>query len=109
MPPVKKSGCLGADRYWLRSRKRLLGIKVVRLSGQPIELWRLILLRNIAIHAIAQLCGLVGIVDAVMIFSASFLNVNLTGIAPAAGAGCAGPVVTWEDTATISSFATSVP
>jgi uncharacterized RDD family membrane protein YckC len=50
--------------------KRILGIKVVRLNGQPIELWRLIFLRNIAIHAIAQLCGLVGIVDAVMIFSA---------------------------------------
>ncbi len=50
--------------------KRMLGIKVVRLSGQPIELWRLILVRNLAVHAVAQLCGLIGIVDAVMIFSA---------------------------------------
>lgn len=50
--------------------KRALGIKVVRLNGQPIELWRLIFLRNVAVHAVAQLCGLVGLVDAVMIFSA---------------------------------------
>ena len=48
--------------------KRMLGIKVVRLNGQPIELWRLILLRNIALQVIAQACGAIGLVDALMIF-----------------------------------------
>ena len=49
--------------------KRAMGIKVVRTNGAPIEVWRLILMRNVLIHVIAQLCGLVGIVDAVMIFA----------------------------------------
>ncbi len=49
--------------------KRAMGIKVVRTNGDPIELWRLILMRNVLIHVIAQLCGLVGIVDAVLIFA----------------------------------------
>lgn len=50
--------------------KRLLGLKVVRVDGSACELWRLILLRNVAVHALAQLCGFVGIIDALMIFSA---------------------------------------
>lgn len=50
--------------------KRLLGLKVVRVDGTACELWRLILLRNVALHALAQLCGFVGIIDALMIFSA---------------------------------------
>jgi uncharacterized RDD family membrane protein YckC len=48
--------------------KRLLKIKVVKLDGSPIELWRLILLRNVALHVAAQVCGLVGLIDAAMIF-----------------------------------------
>lgn len=50
--------------------KRLFGLKVVRVDGSACELWRLILLRNVAVHALAQLCGFVGIIDALMIFSA---------------------------------------
>jgi uncharacterized RDD family membrane protein YckC len=65
-------GCLAelwAQVHWGQSiGKRLLAIKVVRVSGEPIELWRLVLLRNVIIHALAQLCGLVGLVDAVLIF-----------------------------------------
>lgn len=48
--------------------KRAMGIKVVRTNGDPIEVWRLILMRNVLIHVIAQLCGLVGLVDALLIF-----------------------------------------
>jgi uncharacterized RDD family membrane protein YckC len=49
--------------------KRLLGIRVVRLSGAPIELWRLILLRNVIVLAAAQLCGVLGLVDSLLIFT----------------------------------------
>ncbi len=50
--------------------KRLLRIKVVRTDGSAVELWRIILLRNVALHLVAQVCGLVGIIDSLMIFSA---------------------------------------
>lgn len=49
--------------------KRAMKIKVVRTNGDPIEVWRLILMRNALMYVIAQLCGLVGIVDAVLIFA----------------------------------------
>ncbi|MBE2254407.1 MAG: RDD family protein [Myxococcus sp.] len=49
--------------------KRLLKLKVVRSDGAPVELWRIIVLRNLALQAAAQLCGLVGIIDGLMIFS----------------------------------------
>lgn len=55
-------------RYGQSVAKRLFKIKVVRLDGSPVELWRIILLRNVAIHVISQLCGLVGIIDGAMIF-----------------------------------------
>ena len=65
-------GCvieLVAQVQWGQSvGKRLLGIKVVRVNGQPIELWRLILLRNIVLSIAAQACGVIGLVDALMIF-----------------------------------------
>ncbi len=62
---------VAAQVHWGQSLgKRAFGIRVVRMSGQPIELWRLILLRNVVIHVVAQLCGLIGLVDAVMIFGA---------------------------------------
>lgn len=50
--------------------KRLFKIKVVRTDGSPVELWRIILLRNLALHVAAQLCGFVGLIDALMIFGA---------------------------------------
>lgn len=50
--------------------KRLFKLKVVRSDGSDVELWRIVLLRNLALQAAAQLCGLVGIVDVVMIFNA---------------------------------------
>lgn len=55
-------------RYGQSVAKRLFKIKVVRLDGSPVELWRIVLLRNVAIHVISQLCGLVGIIDGAMIF-----------------------------------------
>ncbi len=65
-------GCaiqIAAQVNWGQSiGKRMMGIKVVRLNGQPIELWRLLLMRNLLVHVIAQLCGLVGLVDALMIY-----------------------------------------
>jgi uncharacterized RDD family membrane protein YckC len=48
--------------------KRILGIKVVRMNGEPIELWRILVLRNLVVQLGAQLCGVLGLVDALMIF-----------------------------------------
>lgn len=48
--------------------KRMMKLKVVRNDGSPVELWRIILLRNLALQVAAQLCGFVGIIDALMIF-----------------------------------------
>lgn len=48
--------------------KRLLGIKVVRLDGSPASLGRVILLRNLVPQMIGSLCGIFGIVDALLIF-----------------------------------------
>jgi len=50
--------------------KRALNIKVVRLDGSAVDIWRLILLRNVILVFAAQLCGFVGLVDALFIFSA---------------------------------------
>jgi len=65
-------GCvvqLAAQIGWGQSLgKRLLSIKVVRASGAPIELWRILLLRNLVVHGLAQLCGLFGLLDALWIF-----------------------------------------
>ena len=62
---------LAAQMSWGQSiGKRLLAIKVVRLNGDPIELWRVIVLRNLVVHFAAQLCGIVGLVDALLIFGA---------------------------------------
>ncbi len=60
---------LWAQLTWGQSiGKRMLKIKVVRSDGSPIELWRLLVLRNLAIQAISQFCSLVGLVDALFIF-----------------------------------------
>ncbi|MER2559873.1 MAG: RDD family protein [Myxococcaceae bacterium] len=48
--------------------KRLFKIKVVRVDGSPVELWRIILIRNLAVHVVSQLCGLISIIDGAMIF-----------------------------------------
>ena len=50
--------------------KRLMNIKVVRLNGTDVELWRLLLVRNLAPVVISQACGLFGLVDALFIFGA---------------------------------------
>ncbi|MBL8921589.1 MAG: RDD family protein [Myxococcaceae bacterium] len=57
-------------KYGQSVGKRLFKLKVVRTDGSPVELWRIILLRNVALQVAAQLCGFVGIVDALMIFGA---------------------------------------
>lgn len=48
--------------------KYLMGIRVVRLDGSPVEVWRIIVLRNLVVQLLAQMCGLVGLVDALMIY-----------------------------------------
>lgn len=48
--------------------KRLMNIKVVRSNGDDVELWRLLLVRNLAVQVLSQACGIVGIVDVLMIF-----------------------------------------
>lgn len=55
-------------RYAQSVGKRMMKLKVVRNDGSPVELWRIILLRNVALQVAAQLCGFVGIIDALMIF-----------------------------------------
>lgn len=55
-------------RFGQSVAKRLFKIKVVRVDGSPVELWRIILLRNVVIHVVSQLCGLVSIIDGAMIF-----------------------------------------
>jgi uncharacterized RDD family membrane protein YckC len=49
--------------------KRWLGIKVVRSDGSPVDLGRLILLRNIVPSLINSACGLFFLVDALFIFT----------------------------------------
>ncbi len=62
---------LVAQLRWDQSvGKRLLKLKVVRVNGAPMELWRLLILRNLVLQALVQLCGLVGLLDALMIFGA---------------------------------------
>jgi uncharacterized RDD family membrane protein YckC len=48
--------------------KRSRGIRVVRTDGSPASLGRILLLRNIVPIAIGSLCGLVSLIDALMIF-----------------------------------------
>jgi hypothetical protein len=49
--------------------KRMTGIKVVRTDGSPIELWRLILMRNLLMSILGTACNLVSLGDALMIFT----------------------------------------
>jgi uncharacterized RDD family membrane protein YckC len=49
--------------------KHLTGIKVVRKDGSPVELWRLIIMRNVVVGVLSQACGLLPLVDALMIFT----------------------------------------
>ncbi|MBL8957496.1 MAG: RDD family protein [Myxococcaceae bacterium] len=49
--------------------KRLTGIKVVRTDGSPIELWRLLILRNGVMFVISNAFGLIGLVDILLIFT----------------------------------------
>lgn len=71
--------------------KRMLGIKVVRANGQPIELWRIILLRNVVVHVVAQMCGLLGLVDALLIYGEEqrclhdYLADSIVVVAPTGG------------------------
>jgi uncharacterized RDD family membrane protein YckC len=60
---------LWAQLKWGQSvGKHLMDIKVVKLNGGEIELWRLIVLRNLAATAISQLCAIFGLVDVLFIF-----------------------------------------
>jgi uncharacterized RDD family membrane protein YckC len=67
-------GGLGAQIWaqlqWGQSLgKRLMNIKVLRTNGADVDLWRLILLRNVVVNLLAQFCGFISLVDALMIFS----------------------------------------
>ncbi|MDX2011973.1 MAG: RDD family protein [Myxococcaceae bacterium] len=57
-------------KYGQSVGKRLLKLRVVRVDGSPVDVWRLVLLRNVVPHVAAQLCGLIGLVDAAFIFGA---------------------------------------
>lgn len=57
-------------KYGQSVGKRLLKLRVVRVDGSPVELWRLVLLRNVVPHVAGQLCGLIGLIDAIFIFGA---------------------------------------
>lgn len=61
---------LVAQLRWGQSiGKRMTGIKVVRTDGSPIELWRLLLMRNLVMSVLGNACGLISLIDALMIFS----------------------------------------
>ncbi len=55
-------------KYGQSVGKKLFKLKVVRLDGSPVDLWRLVLLRNVVPHVASQMCGLIGLVDAAFIF-----------------------------------------
>jgi uncharacterized RDD family membrane protein YckC len=62
---------LVAQLSWEQSiGKRLFGIQVVKLDGSPVEVWRLLLMRNLLSGLIAQLCSIYAIADALSIFAA---------------------------------------
>lgn len=48
--------------------KRLMAIKVVRSNGAEMELWRLIVLRNLVTVLLSQTCAALWLVDACLIF-----------------------------------------
>jgi uncharacterized RDD family membrane protein YckC len=49
--------------------KRWRKIRVVRTDGSPVSLGRILLLRNLVTIAIGSLCGLVNLIDALLIFN----------------------------------------
>jgi uncharacterized RDD family membrane protein YckC len=57
-------------KYGQSVGKRLFKMRVVRLDGGPVDVWRLVLLRNVVPQLASQLCGLIGLVDAAFIFGA---------------------------------------
>lgn len=64
---------LGVQIYFQLTRGRSVGkwvmrLKVVRLNGDAVNPWRVILLRNAAMAVVSQACGLVGLVDPLLIF-----------------------------------------
>jgi uncharacterized RDD family membrane protein YckC len=66
-------GALGAEIwaqvYWGQSLgKRALQIKVVRSNGAEVELWRIILLRNLLVVVLTQVLGIFGLIDVLFIF-----------------------------------------
>lgn len=68
-------GVIGYQLYLLSQigqtlGKRMMGIKVVRTDGSPVDLGRLILLRNVVPWVINSFCGIFGIIDALFIFGA---------------------------------------
>ena len=58
-----------AQATWGQSfGKHWLGIRVARIDGRPLTVMHVILARNVALMVIASFCGLVNIIDALMIF-----------------------------------------
>jgi uncharacterized RDD family membrane protein YckC len=64
----------GAAQIWAQSHwaqsfgKRMLGIRVLHPNGQPPTIMSIVFARNIAILALGSMCGLVSLVDSLMIF-----------------------------------------
>lgn len=50
--------------------KKIMGIRIVRTSGEPADIGRLLFLRYLVPAFIGQLCGVFSLVDALMVFSA---------------------------------------
>ena len=48
--------------------KRMMGIRVVRTDGSPVDLVRILLLRNVVPMAINAACGIFSLVDSLFIF-----------------------------------------
>lgn len=60
---------LWAQVYWGQSLgKRALQIKVLRSDGAEVELWRIVLLRNLLVAVLSQVLGVFGLIDVLFIF-----------------------------------------
>ncbi len=55
-------------KYGRSVGKWMCSLRVVRTDGSPVDPWRVILMRNMLALAVTQFCGLIALVDPLLIF-----------------------------------------
>ena len=55
-------------KYGRSVGKWLCSLRVVRMDGSAVDPWRVIFMRNVLVQFIAQFCGLVALIDPLLIF-----------------------------------------